>query len=157
MVVKLDPAAAEALTREVRACFNRLKAAADALHRGLGITAAMRAVIEALHEGGEQTVPAIARAKGVTRQHIQVLVNDLVAAGLVATRANPADGRSPLVALTGGGRTTFARMRAREKEVFADLARALGSCDLDAAVATLAAVRTHLDGHLKEREGDTDA
>lgn len=143
-----------ALTREVRACFNRLRALGDALHRDVGVTAAMRAVMEALFEGGEQTVPAIARAKSVSRQHIQMLVNDLVSAGLAATRQNPADRRSPLVALTRKGHGLFARMREREKSVLTQIARALKARNLGAAVATLEALHSWLDSKLTK--GDTD-
>ncbi len=145
---------AEAVTREIRACFNRMAALGDRLHRDLGVTTAMRAVMETLAEHGEQTVPAIARTKSVTRQHIQVLLNRLVAAKLAATRPNPADKRSPLAGLTDAGRTLFARMREREKAVFADLTRALGDADLDATLAALAALRTFLDRALEKGEAD---
>lgn len=149
-----DARKAEALTREIRACFNRMKAFGDTLHGDLGITAAMRAVMESLHEGGEQTVPAIARAKSVTRQHIQVLFNALAEAGLAASRPNPADKRSPLIALTKRGAAAFARLHQREKAVLAELARALGGTDLDAALAALAALRRYLDGKLNQGESN---
>lgn len=141
---------AEAVTREVRACFNRLRALGDLLHRDLGVTAAMRAVLEALDEGGEQTASGIARAKSVTRQHIQVLVNQLLKAGLAAARPNPADERAPLIAPTRRGRAAFARMRRRESAFLTELGQVLASHDLDAAIETLAALRVHLDGKLKK-------
>ncbi len=142
----------EAVTREIRACFNRLKALGDALHDDLGVTASMRAVMEALHDGGAQTVPRIARAKSVTRQHIQVLANELVRVGLAVTRPNPADRRSPLVALSGRGREVFALMRRRERAVLKDLARALAACDVAATLAALRALRAFLDRKL-QKEG----
>lgn len=150
----VDARKAEAVTRKVRACFNRLKALGDALHRDLRITAAMRAVMEALYEGGEQTVPQIARSKSVTRQHIQVLVNNLVEPGIVVTRANPDDMRSPLATLTKKGRAAFERMRQKEKIVLAELTRALARCDLDAAIATLDTLHAYLDRKLKKGESD---
>ena len=149
-----DARTAEAVTREIRACFNRLRALADTLHGDLAITAAMRAVMEALHDGGEQTVPAIARAKSVSRQHIQVLTNGLIDAGLVKSRPNPTDKRSPLVALTAKGKRTFTTMRRREKAVLDDLARALGASDLEATLATLKVLHAHLDDQLEK--GTTD-
>ncbi|HEY5597467.1 MAG TPA: MarR family transcriptional regulator, partial [Kiloniellales bacterium] len=150
-----DPTKAEAVTREVRACFNRLKALGDALHRDIGVTAAMRAVLETLYEAGEQTVPQIARSKSVSRQHIQVLVNSLIGAELVAVEPNPADRRSPLVAFTKEGRMTFKCMRQREKAAIADLARTLAPYDLDATLATLAGLHAWLDQNLAK--GDIDA
>ncbi len=145
---------AEAVTRKVRACFNRLKTLGDVLHHDLGVTAAMRAVMEALYEGGEHTVPQIARSKSVTRQHIQVLVNNLSELGIAVTRANPNDMRSPLVTLTKKGRAAFERMRQREKAVLFELTRALAGCDLNAAIVTLDTLQAYLDSRLKEDESD---
>ena len=145
----------EALTGEVRACFNRLKALGDLLHQDLRITAAMRAVLESIVAGGEQTVPQIARAKAVTRQHIQVIVNNLADLDLIAIDPNPADKRSPLVRLTDEGRAAFARMREREREVLSELGRALSRCDVDASIATLAALHRWLDRRLEDsQDGD---
>lgn len=144
-----DAMQAEAVTRRIRACFNRLAALANALHGDLEITAGMRAVIEALYEQDGQTVPQIARAKSVTRQHIQVLVNRLLEAQLVRIRDNPGDRRSPIVSLTRKGRSTFERMRKREKDVLAELAAALEQCDLGATLDTLEALQAYLDDKLQ--------
>jgi DNA-binding MarR family transcriptional regulator len=149
-----DVGKAEAVTREIRACFNRLRALGDALHGDLGVTAAMRAVMEALHDGGEQTVSGIARAKSVSRQHIQVLTNGLIDVGLVKTRANPADKRSPLVALTAKGKRTFATMRRREKAVLDDLSHALGANDVEATMKTLKDLHAYLDNQLEKGTSD---
>ena len=138
----------EAVTRRIRACFNRLAALAGRLHGDLGITAAMRAVIEALHEGGDQTVPRIARAKSVSRQHIQLLINAVAEAGLVTLVDNPNDKRSPIVTLSQQGRLAFERMREREKIVLAELAAELADHDVDATLATLTALQTYLDRKL---------
>lgn len=143
-----DPAELEALTREIRGCFNRLRALGDALHADLGITAATRAVMESLFESGEQTVPDIARAKNVSRQHIQVLFNALAKDGLASTRPNPADRRSPLVSLTRRGEKVFARMRRREKRLLAEMTAALAGTSIAAAVATLRELRADLDRRL---------
>ena len=145
-----DARAIEAVTRRIRACFNRLAALADRLHRDLGITAAMRAVIEALYEGGDRTVPSIARSKSVSRQHIQLLVNGLIEARLARALENPADRRSPLIALTDQGRAAFERMREREKAFLAELAAALARHDVGETLATLEALQAFLDRKLRE-------
>ncbi len=140
-----DPSGVDALTRQIRACFNRLKALGDALHVDLGVTAAMRAVLEHLDEAGRQTVPQIARAKGVSRQHIQMLVNALAANALVATSDNPADRRSPHVVLTREGKAAFRQIRKREASLLVAAAAALADSDLPAAQASLEALRRWLD------------
>ena len=71
--------------------------------------------MESLADAGEQTVPQIARAKGVSRQHIQVNVDTLTKAALVALRDNPGHKRSPFVTMTKLGQSAFKVMRRREK------------------------------------------
>jgi DNA-binding MarR family transcriptional regulator len=149
------PDAVDRLTRAIRACFGRLGALADDLHRDLGLTASQRAVVEFLFETGEHTVPQIARAKRVSRQHIQVLVDTLIPSGLVALRDNPAHKRSPLVTLTARGRRTFEVARAREAVLLAELAGRLDARDLDATLATLDRVRAAIEDRLAPG-GDDD-
>jgi DNA-binding MarR family transcriptional regulator len=138
-----------ALTGAVRAVFNRLKALGDALHGDLEVTAAMRAVMETLADHGPMTVPQIARTKGVTRQHIQLLADALVAGGLAAVRENPAHRRSPLIALTEKGRRIFGRMRERESPIVEELATAFDARDLERASAVLVRLSALLDARMK--------
>jgi len=46
----------------------------------------MRAVLEGLDRSGPRTVPAMARARLVTRQHIQTILNELLERKLVETQ-----------------------------------------------------------------------
>jgi DNA-binding MarR family transcriptional regulator len=116
---KLSPTAMAvgAMARDIRKLFHILGAVGDALHADLGITASMRAVLESLARGGAQTVPQMARARPVTRQHIQAIVDQLLNAGLVTLQPNPAHKRSSLVALTKAGEAAFATMSDREAVV----------------------------------------
>lgn len=142
---------------DVRLCFHRLKAVADVLHGDLAITASMRGVLETLSDGGDWTVPRIARAKGVSRQHIQVTVDTLRAAGLVELRANPAHRRSPLIVATAEGAAGFAEMRRREADVLDRFAGALSPEGVAAARDTLTRLNELLDDKLEAmRKGDQD-
>lgn len=134
------------LTVAARRLFHRLGQAASTLHRESGISAGMRAVLESVISGGPQTVPQLARARPVTRQHIQGLVNALLEAGLVDYAENPAHKRSKLVAPTAGGRAAFAAMRARESAAFAALDLACTPEELAAAEAVLRTLITAFDG-----------
>ena len=100
-------------------------------------SAALRAVLETLTENGPQTVPQIAHAKSVSRQHIQKIADALIAEGYVETAANPAHRRSPFIAATAKGRKTFAKMKQREKKIFAELAVALRGKEVAVAAATI--------------------
>jgi DNA-binding MarR family transcriptional regulator len=99
----------------VRRLFHQLKAAAERAYRyEPGFTLAHRAILESLSSGGQTSVPALARARLVARQHVQVLVNELLEWRLVETIANPAHKRSPLLRLTAAGKRRFESIRRAE-------------------------------------------
>jgi DNA-binding MarR family transcriptional regulator len=140
-----DEPAFDALGREVRRLFHQLRASAEAIHEEQGsLPIAQRAVLESLHRDGAATVPALARARPVSRQHIQALVNALREAGLVETRPNPAHRRSPLVALTPAGRRRFLAMRARERRALATRRLPASDAEMRGAARVLRALRGHL-------------
>ncbi len=126
----------EDLIDEVRLLFHALVKRGEALHGNEAITIGERAVLEFLQREGPAPVPQIARRRGVSRQHVQTLVNPLIEAGLLEAAPNPAHKRSPLMRLTRKGETTIVRMKEREGR-FARRAK------LDANAAELArAART---------------
>jgi len=137
----------EELAREVRLLFHGLRAATEGIHGGGDeVTVAHRGVLESLHRHGPQTVPALARARPVARQHIQVLVNRLLSLGLVEARVNPAHLRSPIIALTSTGAKRFERMRAREQQALARLPLRITERELREATAVLRSARETLEG-----------
>lgn len=139
-----NPRKLYSVIRNIRSCFNLLKALTNDLHDDLGITASMRAVIETLAEEGEQTVPNIARTKGVSRQHIQVNVDALTKSSFVVLWNNPGHRRSPLVALTKEGKAAFKEMRRREQSVLEGLAGGLSYDSLEITLQTLIALKENL-------------
>ena len=141
----------ERIAGEVRHLFQVLKSLADALHKDAGLTASTRAVMEALVDG-PRTVPDIARSKSVTRQHIQLLVDELAASDLVELNPNPAHLRSPLIALSRKGEALFASMRKREAPLIERLAAGLDARKAAATVQTLAALRRRAEELLREQE-----
>jgi len=131
----MDPRQIESfypLTLAVRRLFHQLGHGASALHRNIAVSGGMRAVLESVIEGGPQTVPGIARRRPVSRQHIQGLVNELLAGGYVEYIHNPAHKRSKLVAPSATGRDVFKQIRARESA-------ALGQIPVDCTAEELAA------------------
>lgn len=110
-----DSKAIEAVFDEVRLLFHRLRKVGDELHEDIEITAAMRGVLEGLDRLGPQTVPAMARARPVSRQHIQLIVNELLQRKLVGTKDNPAHKSSPLVEITNTGAELLQEMKEREQ------------------------------------------
>jgi DNA-binding MarR family transcriptional regulator len=138
-----------ALTQAVRGVFNRLKALGDELHGDLDVTTAMRAVMETLSDAGPMTVPQIAKLKGVTRQHIQLLADALVEGGLALVKENPAHRRSSLIALTDKGRRAFGKMRAREAPLIEELVWRVRGAGVGARDAVLTRLMARIEGRLK--------
>lgn len=81
-----------------------------------GLSVGVRAVLERLAADGTQTVPQLGRALALSRQFVQRMVNDGLAAGYVELQSNPAHRRSSLVALTAEGAQAIATVKAREYE-----------------------------------------
>jgi len=141
----------EKLAGEVRHLFQVLKTLADAVHREAGLNASTRAVIEALADG-PRTVPDIARRKSVTRQHIQLLVDELARAELVELKPNPAHLRSPLVQLTRKGEAMFAAVRKREAPLLDRLAAGLDARKTAVTIQTLAGLRRRVEEILEKEQ-----
>jgi DNA-binding MarR family transcriptional regulator len=135
----------ETLADEVRLHYHALVRLAGALHGGLKVTPPMRAVLEFLQARGPTPVPRIARSRGVSRQHIQTIVNELLDEGLVELRDNPAHRRSCLVTLTAVGDTTISGIRDTERTVLGDAFADVDTAAVRTATQTLRALRRHID------------
>jgi len=137
----------ESVLDDVRLCFHRLRAAAERLHQRGEASAARRGVLRSLDHGGPQTVPEMARARPVSRQHIQTIVNALRDDGLVELVPNPAHRRSHLVRLTSDGEREVADMAVRETALLRELDLGVDDTDLEVAHRVLARLRDALDEH----------
>ncbi len=151
-----------ALSTAIRSLFHVLGDAVSTLHKSSGITAGMRAILESVIGGGPQTVPQMARARPVSRQHIQTLVNDLLVLKLVEYADNPAHRRSKVVRATQQGKRLFAQLRTEEDEAFGQLPIDLTPDELDSAARVLTRLsdavhgaewQAILDDHSKQTEG----
>jgi DNA-binding MarR family transcriptional regulator len=135
-----------AVIHDVRLCFNLLRSLADEMHKDLGVNASMRAVMESLAGGNEKTVPEIARSRGVSRQHIQMIANRLTTANLIKVRDNPNDKRTFLVSLTDRGRAVFGEMQEREAVELRRLSGAFSNGELESALNALRKLSDILKG-----------
>ena len=123
------------ITWLIRRLFRAMAAEADRYLADSDLSAADRAVMEFLYPEEQLSVPDIARRYDVSRQHVQVTVNNLLQRGLLRSIENPKHKRSRLIRLSSLGRDSFAEIRRNEAalidQLFADIP--------DAALAT-----THL-------------
>ncbi|MAW89182.1 MAG: hypothetical protein CMJ42_21900 [Phyllobacteriaceae bacterium] len=121
-----------------------LAGAYQRLHEEAGVNRSDLTVLERLADDGAATVPDLARAQGVSRQHVQQVCNGLAARGLIAWGANPAHRRSRLAAVTDEGYKTVDQARMRESRFMLNLAGRFSASALDTTRRTLESLRTML-------------
>lgn len=136
----------EELATQVRRLFHRLKAIGEEIHQLGQISASHRAVLECLYRKGPQTVPAMARARPVSRQHIQKLVNALLDEELVTVLPNPGHKKSSLISLTAKGRKLFESMHEKEMQILSQLRLPVGTEDIRGATETLKRLINYFEG-----------
>jgi len=122
----------------VRRLFRAMGARADDYLADAGISAADRAVMEFLYPEHELSVPEIARSYDVSRQHVQVTVNQLTGRGLLRSSENPNHKRSRLFRLSRLGRDSFEEIRRNESAVIENLFADISDDALAATEETLA-------------------
>ena len=147
----LDLSALDDLIEESARVYQRLAVAAEQVHRKWDVSAGKRAVLRMVGKLGPQTVPQMARARCVSRQHIQALVNALMEARLVELQDNPAHRRSSLVELTPKGRAVVDAINDREAEVAELLRFDLTGEQMRQATATLKRLRNVFEGAAWQR------
>ncbi|HEY9430956.1 MAG TPA: helix-turn-helix domain-containing protein [Blastocatellia bacterium] len=141
----------DSLINETVSLFHRLRVVADQIHHRGETTGALRSILRSLYKLGEQTVPQMARARAVSRQHVQALVNQLVAEGLVELTPNPAHKRSPLARLTTLGKKTVDAMNRNEAGLLSKADLQVTDKDLRQAAETLRTVRAYFESERWKR------
>ena len=122
---------------QTRQLFPGLAADSNELLDNFGINASHRAVLQFLDHNDVETVANMARARDMSRQHIQQVVNDLLEKKLVETLDNPGHKRSFLVKRTKAGDALFKQVKKIESRLFREIAKEFDSEALQASVNTL--------------------
>ncbi len=139
------------LINETVLLFHRLKIVADQIHHQGEMSGGLRSILRSLNKFGGQTVPQMARSRSVSRQNIQILVNQLVDQGYVETAPNPEHKRSALVRLTPRGRKVVDAMNQHEKELLSKSDLGVSDKKLQEAAETLQTVRTMFESEQWKR------
>lgn len=105
---------------------------------GLSLTAA--STLAMLDRSGSCRLTALAASQGVTQPAMTQLVGQLADSGLVARKADAADGRVVHVELTGEGRALVARRRAARAERLSGVLDRLSPEDQAALAAAVPAM-----------------
>jgi DNA-binding MarR family transcriptional regulator len=130
-----------AVLEEAIALYHRLRWMSDQVYKAEGRSTARRGILRGLVRYGAQTVPKLARARSVTRQHVQEVVDALVREGYVELKPNPAHKRSPLVIPTARGERLVEEMDAIDNAVLGSINDAAPSRDLETTAKTLQRLR----------------
>jgi DNA-binding MarR family transcriptional regulator len=140
------------LIDEVIVTFRQLRVVSAEIHGDGAPMPGQRGVLLDLARMGPQTVSGMARARAVSRQHIQALVDYFRTRGLVDLVENPNHRRSKLVRLTRNGRVLVKAMVERERAALSSLDLAIPPVQIRRAAAVLRALRQHLQDHRWARE-----
>ena len=130
------------LITETSRLFHRLKVVAEEVHHRGEMSGALRSVLRELDQRVAQTVPQMARERAVSRQHIQILVNQLVEEGQVELAPNPVHKRSALVRLTPRGKKFVDAMNRREAKLLGKTGAGVPDKKMREAAETLRALRS---------------
>jgi DNA-binding MarR family transcriptional regulator len=150
----LRPKPIPAIVAEIQRLSPLLAEISAVLHAATGISRPMRKVLERLVDDGKATVPALAEALDVTRQHVQTVVNDLIDKRLVRAIDNPQHRRSKLIVATDRGEAALKEIRAREAPIGNKLAAELSAADAEVAASALAKLRERLEALASEGVAD---
>ncbi|MEO8843454.1 MAG: MarR family transcriptional regulator [Kofleriaceae bacterium] len=136
-----------ALVDETIALFHRVRYVAEQIYQPAGRSTARRGLLRGLARYGPRTVPQLALARSVTRQHTQEVVDLLRDEGFVELVANPAHKRSRLVRITRRGIAMVASMDEADARALGAIGDALDVTkeDLAITVRTLRAVREQFE------------
>jgi DNA-binding MarR family transcriptional regulator len=139
-----DATRIQELIEEVIMTFRQLRGVSAEIHGDGAPMPGQRGVLIDLARMGPQTVAGMARARAVSRQHIQALVDRFRARGLVELAENPNHRSSKLVRLTQKGRVLVKTMVERESAALGFLDLAIPPARIRGAAVVLRALRQHL-------------
>jgi DNA-binding MarR family transcriptional regulator len=140
-----DKGQLRAVVDETIALFHRLRWVAEQIYGPDGRSTARRGILRGLLRYGPQTVPVLARARGVTRQNVQPVVDQLVREGLATLEDNPEHARSRLVRVTDAGAALVTEMDGIDARVLERVGADLPPRDLEATARTLKALRERFE------------
>jgi DNA-binding MarR family transcriptional regulator len=129
---------------QTRRLFQRLRTVSEVLMENTVINAPQRAVLEFVVLKAPQTVQQIAQFLSVSRQHVQVIVNELLELELLEAIENPAHKRSPLIKVNNSGKKLFKTIQTREAAALKNLEGRIPAKDIATTIKTLKALDEYL-------------
>ncbi len=106
-------------------------------------------ILREVADAGEIRASGLADRLHVTKASISRYVAQMVAAGLLATRPDPGDGRAALLSATARGRRALARREARRSRALARLCEEWSADDVTALTRLLSRLNDGIDASLR--------
>lgn len=110
-----------------------------------GLTPAQFAVLEMLLHKGPRTVNEIIDGLLSSSGNVGVVIDNLLTAGLLDKKPNPADGRSRIISLTAAGDEKIRTYYPRHRDELRGLMGGIERSDKKSLIKALAALRRSLD------------
>jgi DNA-binding MarR family transcriptional regulator len=102
------------LLKEIRVNYQLLKKGVEFVHKGTDLSIGVRGIIEILYDQGGMTVPHLAKIRHLSRQSVQVMVDQMIENGWVETKPNPFHKKSMIIELTDEGKKAYKNMQEQE-------------------------------------------
>lgn len=134
--------ALQALIDEVVFLFHRMRRFAENTYGDGEQSAARRGILRELAHAGPRTVPQMVEHRGVSRQHIQVVVNSLLEDGLVEAIKNPIHKRSSRIQLTSKGEAKVREIEHIDNQTLRSFSARFSKEELEQTTHTLNQLRT---------------
>jgi DNA-binding MarR family transcriptional regulator len=128
---------ADAINEAIRAIGIRHRELAMAAMSPFGIHPGHKLILLELESAGPRTQAQLAAASGYEPPTITLSVQQLEAAGLIARRSSPTDGRALIVELTDQGRALLPKLKAAWRGVAEQTVAELESTSVDELIAVL--------------------
>ena len=124
-----------------------LVAEGDRITSEYGLTSARWKVLGAISLAGSPlTVPQIARAKGLTRQGVQRLVDIMHKDGLLEFLENPEHKRAKLISLSKLGKKSYEKLDQKQKKWARSNTHQMNKDELEATLSVLKKVSGQFEG-----------
>lgn len=134
-----------AVVDETIGLFHRLRWVAEQIYPEDGRSTARRGLLRGLLRYGPQTVPALAKARSISRQSVQAVVDELMAEGFVTSRPNPSHRRSRLICITDEGVALVRKMDRTDERVLAAVGAGLDPKELAITLGMLRELRRRFE------------
>lgn len=128
----------------------------DALHYAEGVTMGERAILKEVSQNGK-SVPEMAGWRGLSRQAIQKIVDQLERRGLVRKKTPPSDRRNRIVVITRRGSALVEKLEEAERAEAQLMAQVFPQSELKRTIEALDFFETQIQKRIAKLRAHDDS